>query len=93
MKYSAASKFHVLDTNAEVEFRHSTSDSQLEQNVAATALESTETHAEASVLKAKAKKLYSPPVLKVYGKIHTLTATVGFVSNLDGGAGGRNRTH
>ena len=42
----------------------------------------------------KAKKAYSKPVVKVYGDIRTLTATVFNTSaNGDGGTGGMNKTH
>jgi hypothetical protein len=43
----------------------------------------------------KAKKTYSKPVLKTYGDIGVLTATVfnSFSAHSDGGTGGMNKTH
>jgi hypothetical protein len=39
------------------------------------------------------KKRYRKPVLKVYGDVQALTATVSFNATADGGSGGMFRTH
>ncbi len=40
----------------------------------------------------KQSKLYNKPVLKVYGNIETITATVGNTNNMDGGTGSMQKT-
>jgi hypothetical protein len=46
-----------------------------------------------SASRATPKKRYRKPILKVYGDIQALTATVSNMANADTGTGAMNRTH
>ena len=98
MKNSVASEIHIGPENSESESHLNSGDESQQCRGAAklATLRSEEGEAKiaAPLPQTKRKRPYSKPMVRVYGRVQTLTSAVSFGSpNTDGGSGAMNKTH